>query len=124
MSRLLNVVLLVHLVVSVLLGALLLIVPGRLLGAVGWAPIDPLISRILGAALLAMAWGDWRVWRRATVAESRIWYEVQAAFAALAAIGVLRHVAFGWWPAMVWVLFAGLAAFALIWIWALIEQRR
>ena len=65
MSRLLNVVLLVHLVVSVLLGALLLIVPGRLLGAVGWAPIDPLISRILGAALLAMAWGDWRVWRRA-----------------------------------------------------------
>lgn len=122
MSKLCTTALLIHLVIAVVLGSLLLVMPGRFLQALGWAPIDPLLSRVLGAALLAMAWGDWRAWRAA--AETRTWCEVQAVFATLATVGVLRHVAFGWWPAIAWILFAGLAAFAVIWIWALIGKKR
>jgi hypothetical protein len=119
MSKLLKPVLLVHMVVALILGALLLIIPGGFLGAIGWAPVDPIISRILGAALLAMAWGNLRVSRGGTPAENRLWVEFGLAFDTLAAIGVLRHLLVGWWPAMVWILFAVLAVFALVWalIW-------
>jgi len=119
MAKLLKPTLLVHMVLALILGALLLIIPGKFLGWIGWAPVDPIISRILGAALLAMAWGNFRLWRGGSPAETRLWVEFGLAFDGLAAIGVLRHVLFGWWPAMVWILFAVLAVAAIVWalIW-------
>jgi hypothetical protein len=124
MSKLLKPVLLVHMVVALILGALLLLIPGKFLGAIGWAPVDPIISRILGAALLAMAWGNFRLWRGGTPAETRLWVEFGLAFDGLAAIGVLRHLVVGRWPAMVWILFVVLALFALVWalIWRTLRR--
>lgn len=125
MSKLCNLALLVHLVLCVVLGALLLIIPGRLLEAVGWWPIDPIISRMLGAALLAMSWGDWRVWRTAARAETRAWSEVQLAFAGLSALGVLRHLAGSrGWPALVWALFVVLVLYTLLWIRVLFVEHK
>ena len=119
MAKLLKPTLLVHMILALVLGALLLIIPGGFLGAIGWAPVDPIISRILGAALLAMAWGNFRVWRGGSPAETRLWVEFGLVFDTLAAIGVLRHLVTGWWPAMVWILFAVLAVAAVAWalIW-------
>jgi hypothetical protein len=124
MSRILKPALLVHMILSVILGVLLLVVPGRFLGWLGWAPIDPIISRVLGAALLALSWGDFRVWRRSTKAEARLFVEVQLGFAVLAAIGVLRHLVTGWWPAIVWIVFGGFGLFALIWLGVLVGERQ
>jgi hypothetical protein len=45
-------------VVAVTFGLLMLIPPGRPLTLLGWAPIDPMISRLLGAALLALGWSS------------------------------------------------------------------
>ena len=57
---------LIHAIVSVLFGAPLLLAPGRFLGLFDWAPIDPLTSRLLGSALLALGWGSYRSWRSTT----------------------------------------------------------
>jgi hypothetical protein len=124
MSRSLRIIFLVHAVVSAVLGVLLLVLPGRFLGWFGWAPIDPIISRLLGAALLALAWGSFRGWRAAEKAQVAILIELEAVFCVLASLGLLRHLVVGSWPWYAWLLFAGFAAFAAAWIYALVTGKR
>jgi hypothetical protein len=123
MSRMLKLALLIHMIVSVILGVLLLVIPGRFLTWLGWVPNDPIISRVLGAALLAMSWGDWRVWRRSARAEARLLVEMHLGFAVLAGIGMLRHLLAGGWPVMVWMVFGVFGLFALIWLGVLVRER-
>ena len=119
MSKMLKTTFVVHAVLSGVLGLVLLTVPGRFLQLLGWSPIDPLISRVLGAALLALAWGDYRSWRGTDQAVITLFVQMQLAFAALAGLGVLRHLLVAQWPVMVWLLFAGCALFAVAWAVAL-----
>jgi len=111
MAKALKVMLLVHVVLAVVFGVPLLLAPGRLLTVLGWAPIDPILSRILGAALLALGWMHFRTWQ-ADLAEARTVLEMEVAFAGLACVGLLRHLLFARYPAMVWMLFAILAVLA------------
>jgi hypothetical protein len=85
----------VHAVVSAVFGGLLLAGPGRFLGWFGWAPIDPIISRLLGAALLALAWGSYRGWRAVERAQVAILIELEAVFCVLASLGLLAASAGG-----------------------------
>ena len=101
MSRVLKTTFGVHAVVSAASGLLLLVMPGRILQSLGWAPIDPLISRLLGAALLALAWGSFRGWQASGRAQVQTLLEVETAFAVLACAGLL----FAHWPLMVWLPF-------------------
>ncbi len=119
MSKLLKSTFVVHSVLSGVLGLVLLTVPGRFLQMLGWGPIDPILSRMLGAAVLALAWGDYRGWRGAEHAAQTLIVQMQLAFAALSALGVLRHLLVARWPAMVWLLFIGCVAFAALWAVAL-----
>ncbi|MFH1086574.1 MAG: hypothetical protein V1772_12545 [Chloroflexota bacterium] len=105
----------VHVVVALLLGAALLVAPGRLLATLGWAPIDPILSRLLGAALLALGWGSWRGLHLRNPADARVLVEMDLAFCALGALGVLRHIAVARWPWTVWTLLVVLVAFAVAW---------
>ena len=122
MSKALKITFLVHGIVSLLLGALMLLIPGRFLTFLGWAPIDPIISRLLGAALLALAWSSFRGWRAKERAQVVVLIEVEAAFTILGAIGLLRHLLIANYPWMVWLLFAGLAAFAVAWVVAWLKK--
>lgn len=110
---------------GLVLGSLLLVIPGRLLGAFGWAPIDPLISRILGAGILAFSWGSFTGWRVVKAADNRdlnaeelaqvrVRLEMDALFAILAAAGLLRHLLQSRWPWYVWTLFILIALAALL----------
>ncbi len=119
MSKLLKTTFLVHAVLSGVLGLVMLTVPGRFLQMIGWGPIDPILSRILGAALLALAWGDYRGWRGADQVTQTLIVQMQLVFAALAGLGVLRHLLVARWPVMVWLLFAGCVVFAALWAIAL-----
>ena len=123
MSNMLKVTFLVHGIVAVVLGVLLLAVPGRVLSVLGWQPIDPIMARFLGAAFLALAWGDVRGWRALSWSEVHIFVEVQLAFAALAAVGLLRHLLEGRWPAMAWILFVVFVLFAVAWLVALLSRQ-
>lgn len=122
-SKTLKFTFLVHAIISVVLGAILLALPGRSLQWLGWAPIDPIMGRMVGAAFLALAWGDFRGWRGLTMSEVAVLVEVQLVFAALAGVGLLRHLLTGGWPAIVWILFAGFALFAVAWLLALLSKQ-
>ena len=122
MSKALNITFLIHAIVSVVGGLLLLIIPGRTLLFFGWAPIDPIISRLLGAALLALAWGSFRGWQATERVQVQILVELEAVFTVLACVGLLRHLLFARYLPIVWLLFAVFAVFAIPWIVVLVRR--
>ena len=123
MTKSLKLTFLVHAIVSLVLGAVLLIIPGRFLEALGWAPIDPIISRILGAALLALAFGSYRGWQARERAQVIVLVQMEAIFTLLACAGLLRHLLLpGRWPVVPWLAFAVFALFAIAWLYALVKR--
>ena len=124
MSKGLRVTFLIHAVVSFTAGLLLLLVPGRFLDFIAWAPIDPIASRLLGAAMLALAWSSLRGWRASEWAEVALLVELEVVFAVLACVGLLRHLLFGWWPWMPWAILVLFALFAVAWTVFLVQGRR
>lgn len=122
MTKTLKTTFLAHAIAALVLGAILLLMPGRFLQAIRWAPIDPIISRILGAALLALAWSSYRGWRARERARVALLVELEAVFTVLSCIGLLRHLTIGHWPATAWGTFAVFALFALAWIVSLLHK--
>jgi hypothetical protein len=120
MSRSLRTLFLIHAVVGVIFGVPMLIAPGRLLMFVGWWPIDPIISRLLGAAILALAWSSFRGWRTDDRARVALLLEMEAVYTVLGWVGLLRHLLFGSFPFVPWAVFVILAAFAVAWAAALL----
>lgn len=122
MSKALKTVFAAHAIVAVIFGLPLLIAPGRLLTWVGWAPIDPILSRVLGAALLALGWSSFRARQAASYREVRLLIELEAAFTGLACVGLLRHLLVARWPLFPWLVFALYLVFALAWIYFLVRR--
>ncbi len=114
----------IHAVVALLIGAPLLVAPGRVLLWLGWAPIDPIVSRLLGAALLALAWSSFRGWQALRLRSAQVAFlvEMEAVFTVLGCVGLLRHLLFGRWPLAPWLAFAVLTAFAVAWIAFLVRR--
>jgi len=124
MSKSLRYTFLVHMIVAVIYGLPMLIVPGGFLQIFDWAPIDPLMTRVTGAALLGFAWSSYRGWRAA--GWDQVWriVEAEAVFTTLAAIGLGRHIIAASWPWYVWMIFITFIVFAAAWIFHLFRQRR
>lgn len=117
MSKALKYTFLIHAVVAAVFGILLLTMPGRFLGVFGWAPIDPLISRLLGAALLALGWASFRGWQATERAQVATLIEMEVVYTVLGCAGLLRHLLIANYPWYVWLLFAILAVFAIAWLY-------
>lgn len=133
---------LVHLIVALVSGALFYLIPGRTLTTLGWVErqvklpdseltipggtfVDPVITRILGAALLALAYSSFRGWRSTNKKEVQFLVQLEAAFCVLSVgafvAGLLfweRTMPFAGW--MFALLFAG---FGAAWLWALWPRR-
>ncbi len=124
MSTPLKYTFIVHLIVAVVFGLPLVLFPGLFLGSFGWAPVDPLLSRVLGAALLAAAWTSFRVVRGGDASVIGVVLEMELVFAVLAAIGLLRHLLIAYYPPMVWLTFALFVAFAVAWGVLLVARGR
>jgi hypothetical protein len=122
MSRSLRIIFGIHALVTLVLGAALLIAPGRFLGLFGWAPVDPLLSRVLGAALLALAWSSFRGWRATERGQVALLIELEAVFCVLACAGLLRQMIGYVYPWYVWTMLGVFALFAIAWIWALVRK--
>lgn len=123
MSKRLKLTFLTHAIIAAVPGLLLLTIPGRFLLALGWAPIDPVLSRVLGAAFLALAWSSIRAWQANGWGAVHTLVELELAFTTLACIGLLRHLLFARWPLMVWLLFAVFAGYAAAWLTAWLQKR-
>lgn len=110
-------------ILGILFGALLLVIPGRFLGLIGWAPVEPLLDRLLGAAFLALAWGSIAALRAKERSQVDLVLQIQIVFSLLGAVGFARHLFFAfYYPLMVWIVFAALVLFSLVWIWAYFKK--
>jgi hypothetical protein len=123
MSKGLRTTFLIHAMAATAAGLLMLLLPGRFLQFIGWAPIDPIVSRLFGAALLALAWSSLRGWRATSWEQVAFVVELEAVFTILACVGLLRHLLIANWPPMVWLLLAVMAAFAVTWVVWLVLHR-
>ena len=106
----------IHAVVALLLGVPLLLAPGRTLDLFNWFPQDPMLSRLLGAALIALAVGSIRGFMDSAGAVTKTIIEMDLVFCVLGAIGFARHL-FGSanYDAIIWAIFGMLVAFAVAW---------
>ncbi len=105
----------VYAVLWLIVGLLLLLVPGRFLGALTW-PSEPITGRVLGAALLALAWASYRGSRTRNREVLSLVMELGVIFSVLAALGVLRHLLITYYPPVVWGAFAVFAVFSVLWL--------
>lgn len=125
MSKLLKIAFIAQAILGILVGLPMLLAPGRFLSWVGWVPVDPILSRLLGAALVAMAWTSIYAARASSRAQVGILVQMQAIFSGLGALGCLRHLMTrASYPSQVWITFIMLVVFTVIWIWGLISLRK
>lgn len=122
MSKALKYTFLIHAIVAVLFGLPLLLAPGRFLIMFGWLRIDSMISRVLGAALLGLAWGSWRGWQAKEKAQVTTLLELEAIFTVLGVVGLLRELIFYPYPLIYWFVCVILAIFAVAWITFRLKQ--
>jgi len=124
MSNWLKPLFLIHAVVAVVGGLPMLFVPGRVGTLFSWWPMDPVLGRILGAALLALAWSSWRGWRGATEAQVALLVEVETAFTVLTSASLLYVGLRYSMPWYIWTLLGVFVAFAAAWVVALVKVVR
>ena len=122
-NSLLKYTFLLHAVVAVVFGLPLLIIPGASLDLLGWTPQDPLVSRMLGAAILGFGWSSIRGFISRDWSQVRIIVEAEAIFCTLAAVGLLRHLLISTYPWYVWMIFILFFLFAVLWVIAYLTNR-
>jgi hypothetical protein len=129
---------LVHWVISLLLGVPLFFIPGRTLTVLGWVQqtvqlpeggltlpgtyfVDGVLMRVLGAALLALAWSSLRGWRAENYSQVAILVQMEVVFCVLGVVGFIagfvmtgRTI-----PFIGYALILVLALFAIAWSFGL-----
>jgi hypothetical protein len=123
MSKLLKSTFAVHSIVALVFGAALLLAPGRTLDLFSWQPQDALITRLFGAALLALAWSSFRGWQSDSFEKTVVLVEMETVFTVFGCLGLLRHLLKGAYPAIVYAIFALLFVFAVLWVVNLIRRK-
>lgn len=132
-SRGLHITFLVHAIIAVVIGAVLWLVPGQGLSLLDWVPettpvpntdvtidgtflVDPILDRLFGAALLAMAFSSFQGWRAKEWGSVELLVQSEAVFCILAVIAILAALILGrpfnW---IRWVTLAIFAVFAVAW---------
>lgn len=133
-SNSLRVTFLVHMIVALVLGAALWLIPGRTINLLGWVPeqvqlpqselsvpgqtfVDPVITRVLGAALLALGYASYLGWRASRRDQVSLLVQVEFVYCVLGAVAILAGMFTLGRPLPVigWVLAAILVAFAVVW---------
>ena len=135
---------LVHWIFAGILGAALLLVPGRLLSLLGWVPqmvplpqselsvpgttfIDATMTRALGAALLALAFSSFLGWRAGKWGEVSLLVQTELVYCVLALLALITRLFLTTdrpMPVIGYVMMLVLLAFAIAWGLALRQGRQ
>ena len=139
----LKIIFLVHTIISLILGLGLWVIPGRFLTLLGWVPewipildtsqqvpgttlVDPFITRLLGSALLALAYASFQGYRKSEWIDVAILVQLEVVFCVLGLIGMIWSLI----PfsestqGIAYLMMVMLAGFAVAWIWALIIHNK
>jgi hypothetical protein len=106
----------VHVVVGALFGLALLFIPECWLGLFGWQIVDAEPYRLVGAAILAFAASSWWAYREAVVDKVRIVVNMEIVWTVLASLVILYGLIAGLLPAVGWLNFIIMAAFAVAFV--------
>jgi hypothetical protein len=117
MSRGLKITFSIHAIVAIVFGIVLYLQPGLWATLVKWTPFDASMTRVYGAALLALAVSSWLGYRAARWEEVRILVMMEIAFTVLSTVGALWGLLFRGAPAFGWVAVVIWVAFAVAWIY-------
>lgn len=102
-------------VVDLALGLPLLLVPESILPRLGWTTVDPVVSRLLGAALIALGWHALSLRKRHASREAhRALLGLRLVGSAAAMVGMLIAIARGA-PSATWAILAALVAASGVW---------
>ena len=128
---------LAHMIVAGVFGLAVFIIPGRSLTWMGWVPVtyrvpgtdltapgtvfvDPILMRVLGAALLALAFSSFLGWRAQKWEAVAPAVQFEFAFCALAFVAfvrgaIMQNGGLAAFPAFGWVCVILLAGFGVMW---------
>jgi hypothetical protein len=114
---------LVHAVVDLVFALPLLAAPEWTVRMLGWPAFDPLATRLVGAALLAIGAASW-LGRDAGEDGYRLMLDLKLVWAGAAVLGIVLTMASSQWPPIGWVLAALFAAFGAVWAYYRFGTRR
>jgi hypothetical protein len=117
MSKGLKSTFLIHAIVALVFGIVLYLQPKLWATLVQWIPFDGNMTRIYGAALLALAVSSWLGYRATRWEEVRILVLMEIALTALSTVGGLWALLFRNAPAFAWVSVVIWVAFAVAWMY-------
>lgn len=144
-SSTVRLIFLIHAIVGLVFGLGLLLVPGRSLTLLGWVDewvqlpnsdlsipgqtfVDPLITRLFGAALLALAYLSFRCWRGAALSwgEALPTVEFEAVYCALSvAAFILTLITMDrTMPLAGWIILLIFLVFFILWVIAWQQARK
>jgi hypothetical protein len=103
-------------------GLPLLVLPEPVLSRLGWVAVDPLASRLVGAALVALGWQSWRS-RKSGRAVYRALLGLKVIWCSLAIIGSIAAIGAGA-PQPTWALLSALLIFDGVWIHHAVRLKR
>lgn len=137
-SQGLKIVFLVHAIISGVLGLGLWLVPGRFLTLLGWVPelvtvldtelqvpgttfVDAFITRLLGTALLALAYSSFKGWRSNQWVEVAQVVQFEVVFCILGFLSLILSLYQTTLnvPVIAYAFVILFAVFAVAWLWAL-----
>jgi len=122
MSKGLKITFLIHAIVALAFGIVLYLRPVSWALLVHWTPLDGDMTRMYGAALVALAVSSWFGYRAKRWEEVRILVLMEITFTVLSAVGELWGLLFRNTPAFAWVAVASWVAFAVAWITFYLRQ--
>jgi hypothetical protein len=130
----LRITFLIHSIISAIFGVAMWLIPGRTLTWLGWVEefvqlpgpdlsipgwtfVDPFISRLLGSALLALAFSSFLGWRAKRWEQVGLLVQQEAIFCLLSVMAFFYVLVRGMrpMPAIGWVVMIPLAVFGVAW---------
>ena len=122
MSGSLKTTFLVHAVVAFVFGIVCYVKPGLLVTLVQWPNLDPHMTRLFGAALLAIAISSWLAYRATRWEEVHILVQMEIGLTVLSTIGGLWGLLFRGAPTISLIPLVLYVAFAAAWIYCYVKR--
>ncbi len=103
MTQGLKITFLLHSICAFLFGIGLYFIPEITVGALNWTPVDPTMSRFVGAAMLAISFKSWLGYRASSWESVRIIVMFEIFYCILGTLAGLYSVIFASAPLFTWV---------------------